>query len=101
MGQVGRWFILIVLVPTVALGALFTIQNSSRVTDLSINLWVVAFELAEPQPVPFLILGAFGAGLILAGALGSFNRMGLQRKLRELERQAAQSNTRTTDDDWT
>ena len=101
MGQVGRWFILIVLVLTAALGALFTIQNSSRVTELSINLWVVAFELAEPQPVPFLILGAFGAGLILAGALGSFNRMGLQRKIRELERQAAQSSIRTSDDDWT
>ena len=101
MGQVGRWFILVMLVLAAALGGLFTIQNSSRLTELSINLWVVAFELSEPQPIPFLILGAFGFGLILAGALGSFNRMGLQRKIRDLERQVARSDTQTNDDDWT
>ena len=101
MGQVGRWFVLIILVLTGALGALFTIQNSSRLTDLSINLWVVAFELVEPQPVPYLLLGAFGAGLILAGTLASFNRFGLQRRIRELEQQVARQGTRTSDDDWT
>ena len=101
MGQVGRWLILFGLVATAALGALFAIQNSSRMTELSLNLWIVAFELAEPQPVPYLILGAFGVGLILAGALGSFNRLGLQRKIRKLEQEIARSSLRAADDDWT
>jgi hypothetical protein len=101
VGQVGRWFSLIVLVLAGGIGGLFTVQNSSRLTDLSLNLWVVAFELSEPLPVPYLVLGAFGAGLILAGALASFNRMGLQRRLRDFEHQPARATTRTSDDDWT
>ena len=102
MGKTSRWFILIVIVAAVAIGALFTIQNSGRMTDLSLNLWVVAFELREPQPVPYLLLGAFGGGLILAGALGSISRLGLQRRIRELEQDVARGSTRnTTDDDWT
>ena len=101
MGNTGRWFLLIVLVATVAVGALFTIQNSARVTDLSLNLWMVAFELKEPLPIPYLLIGSFGGGLVLAGALGSLNRMGLQRRIRDLEQQAARSAVRGTDDDWT
>ena len=101
MGSTGRWFLLIVLVVTVAVGALFTIQNSSRLTELSLNLWVLAFELKEPLPIPYLLIGSFGVGLVLAGALGSLNRMALQRRIRELEQQAARSAVRSTDDDWT
>ena len=101
MGNTSRWFLLIVLVATVAVGALFTIQNSMRMADLSLNLWVVAFELKQPLPIPYLLIGSFGAGLVLAGALGSINRMGLQRRIRDLEQQAARSTVRATDDDWT
>ncbi len=101
MGHIGRWFLLIVLVCAVAVGALFTIQNSMRVTDLSLNLWVVAFELKQPQPIPYLVIGAFGLGLIVAGALSSLNRLGLQRKVRELEREVARASMRAPDDDWT
>ena len=101
MGNTGRWFLLIVLVATVAVGALFTVQNSMRLTELSLNLWVVAFELKEPLPIPYLLIGAFGAGTVLAGALGSVNRMSLQRKIRQMEQQSARSTVRATDDDWT
>lgn len=101
MGHTSRWFLLIVLVLAVAVGGLFTIQNSMRLTDLSLNLWVVAFELEQAQPIPYLLIGAFGGGLILAGALGSFNRMALQRRVRELEQEVARSSVRSSDDDWT
>ena len=102
MGRTSRWLMLIVIVSAVAVGALFTIQNSVRLTNLSLNLWVVAFELKEAQPVPYLLLGAFGGGLVLAGALGSISRLGLQRRIRELEQDVARGNLRdSTDDDWT
>jgi uncharacterized integral membrane protein len=101
VGHTSRWFLLIVLVLAVAVGGLFTVQNSMRVTELSLNLWVVAFQLEDPQPIPYLLLGAFGGGVILAGAIGSFNRLGLQRRVRELEQEAARSSLRKPDDDWT
>ena len=49
MGTTGRWFFLLVIVATAALGTLFTVQNLDRVTDLSLNLWVVAFALKSPH----------------------------------------------------
>ena len=100
MGKASRWVILIGIVFAVAIGVLFAIQNSMRLTTLSLNLWVVAFELKDPQPIPYLVIGAFGAGLVLAGALGSMNRMSLQRRVRELEHDVARGSVRTTDDDW-
>ena len=101
MKKASRWFMLIGIVLTVAIGALFTIQNSLRLTTLSLNLWVVAFELKDPQPVPYLLLGAFGVGLLLAGGIGSLNRMGLQRRIRQLEHDVARNSVHASDDDWT
>ena len=101
MGKTSRWFILIGIVVAVAIGALFTIQNSMRMATLSLNLWVVAFELKDPQPIPYLVIGAFGVGLLVAGTLGSMNRMGLQRRIRQLEHDVARGSLRSTDDDWT
>ena len=101
MGHTSRWFLLIVLVLAVAVGALFTLQNSMRLTELSLNLWFVAFQLEDPQPIPYLLLGSFGGGLILAGAIGTFNRMSLQRRVRDLEQEVARASLRTADDDWT
>ena len=101
MGNTGRWFKLIVLFLAVAFVALFTIQNLGRTSDLSINFWIVAYKLKVPQPIPYMLLFAFGSGLLLAGFLGTLNRMGLQRRLRELERETARSNLSSQDDDWT
>lgn len=101
MGKASRWFTLIGVVSAVAVGALFAVQNSLRLTNLSLNLWFVAFELKDPLPVPYLLIGAFGGGLVLAGALGSMNRMGLQRRIRQLEQDVARRSVGTTDEDWT
>ena len=101
MGISGRWIAILLLLFTAAVGALFTIQNVERVTDLSLNLWVVAFQLQGPQPIPYLLWGAFGGGLLLAGGVGTIQRMGLQRRVRDLEQEVARASLRTTDDDWT
>ena len=100
MGTTGRWFILLVIVATAALGSLFTVQNLGRVTDLSLNLWVVAFALKTPQPIPYLLWGAFGSGLLIAGTIGTAQRSALQRKLRKMEQEAMNATPRATDDDW-
>lgn len=101
MSKTGRWFTLFVLLLAAALGGLFTVQNLNRVTDLSLNLWVTAFQLQAPLPVPHLIWGSFGAGLLIAGSFGTFQRMALQRRVRELEQEVARASLRSTDDDWT
>ena len=100
MGHAGRWFILIVLGLAAAVGALFTIQNSERVSELTLNLWLVAFQLDAPQPIPYLLWAAFGGGLLLAGALSSAQRIGLQRRVRDLEQEVARASLRASDDDW-
>lgn len=100
MSSTGRWFTLIVIVVAAALGALFTLQNIERVTHLSLDMWVTAFQLKAPQPVPYLLWGAFGAGLLLSGTLGSIQRLGQQRRIRELEQELARASLRTADDDW-
>lgn len=48
--------------------ALFAIQNAGRVTGLSLNTGLFAFELAEPMAVPALMGITFAAGL-LAGVI--------------------------------
>ena len=101
MGSAGRWFTLSVIVVAAAVGALFTLQNIERVTHLSLDLWVTAFQLKSPQPVPYLLWAAFGFGLLLAGSLASIQKTGQQRRIRELEQDVARASLRTSDDDWT
>ena len=100
MGTTGRWFFLLVIVATAALGTLFTVQNLERVTDLSLNLWVVAFALKTPQPIPYLLWGAFGSGLLIAGSVGIVQRGALQRKIRSLEQDAVRAGSQSTGDGW-
>lgn len=48
--------------------ALFAFQNSGRMTGLSLNGGLFAFELAEPVAVPALMAITFAVGL-LAGVI--------------------------------
>ena len=92
--------VVVLLLGTV--GTLFTIQNSSRVTDLSLDLWVFATHLQEPIAVPYLLWGAFGGGLLLGLAWSVVARMRMSGKLNDLEVRAARADLgRTDDDDWT
>ena len=81
--------------------ALFTIQNLGRTSVLSLDLGVVAYQFAEPQPIQYIVLSAFGIGLLLAGFLGIFQRMAMAKRIRELEREAATAGLKAPDDDWT
>lgn len=101
MGRSGRFFKLFLLLIAAAFLALFTIQNLGRTSTLSLDLGVVAYGLVEAQPIPYMVLTAFGAGLLLAGFLGIFQRMAMAKRIRELEREAATASLKTPDDDWT
>ena len=101
MGTTGRWIKFFVLCLAAAFIALFTVQNLSRTSDLSLNLWLVAFKLKAPQPIPYMILASFGAGVVLAGFFSSLNRLGAHRPIQPSEAQAARKSSPSPEDDWT
>lgn len=90
-----KWFLLLLVVAGLSA---FTIQNMSRTTELSLDLYWAAWRLAEPVAVPILIWVAFGAGLLLAGTWGWVRGVSLQRKVRRLEHELAFAGPK---DDWT
>ena len=64
MGLRGWSFLLLSLL-ALGVGALFWLQNSLRLVDLSLDLYFVAFKLQEPAPLPSVLLFAFGLGLLV------------------------------------
>ena len=64
-----RWFQLVSVLLVGLVGTLFTVQNSSRVSDLSLDLWFAAWHLQAPAPLPVLLWVAFAVGL-LVGVIG-------------------------------
>lgn len=58
----------------VGLPVLFVIQNRLRVTELSLDLGFVAWKLAEPVAIPYLLMGTLGAGVLLGVLLSYFWR---------------------------
>ena len=64
MGLRG-WTPLTLIVVGLGLGALFWVQNSLRLVDLSLDLYFVAFKFANPVPVPMLLGATLGLGLLL------------------------------------
>ncbi len=93
---------LVVVLLVAGVGTLFTIQNSSRVTDLSLDVWVFATHLQQPIAVPYLLWAAFGIGLSIGLLWALVSRIRLSSKLNDLEVRAARADLgRTDDDDWT
>lgn len=68
--------------------AAFTVQNVSRTSMLSLDLYVYAWRLDRPVPVPWLIWGSFGAGLVLSGLVGWVRRRALRQTVARLEQEA-------------
>lgn len=91
----ARWTMLVVVLLLVGGVALFTVQNVERTTDLSFDLWVWATHLRRPLPVPYLLLGAFGAGLLLGGGWGILGRVRAAGRIGELEQDLARATLRT------
>jgi len=100
----SRWFMLVVVLLVVGLLALFTVQNLGRTTDLNLDLWVWAAHLRQPVPVPYLLLGALGVGLVLGGVWGLAGRVTAASRIATLEQDLARSNLQHgsagSDDPW-
>jgi uncharacterized integral membrane protein len=96
-----RYMTWISLILVLLVGAMFTVQNLDRTSDLSLDLYLVAYHLSDPIPVPYILWAAFGLGLLVAGAWAVFSRMSLHRYIRDLEQQQTRTNLTNPDDDWT
>ena len=90
--------ILALLVIVVA--ALFTIQNLSRTSDLSLSLGFYGVHLQDPLPVPYLVWGALGIGLLIGGGWGIQQRIASGKKVRELQRKLARASLSEGGDPW-
>lgn len=95
-----RWLKLTLVVLVLATGAAFTVQNTGRTTQLSLDVGFAAWRLAHPVTVSALVWASFGAGLLLAGTWGLLRSAALARKVRQLEQQVALGSARSTTDTW-
>ncbi len=71
--------------------AAFTVQNSSRTTQLSFDAYFGAWKLVDPAPVPMLLWGAFLLGALLTWTYSFSKSMALSRRVRQLEQEMALS----------
>lgn len=83
--------ILVLVLLAAGVGALFTIQNLSRVVDLSLNLGFAGYHLQDPMPVPYLLWISFGIGLVLGGGWGLQQRISAGQRIRKLQKKYARS----------
>lgn|GEM_PF-1411008 len=90
----ARWTLLVLVLILLSALSLFTVQNVERTTDLSFDLWFWAGHLQRPLPVPALLLGCFGAGLLVGGGWGLLGRMSAQRRVSGLEQDMARMSLR-------
>lgn len=95
MGAKG-WTLSVLVLLTAAISALFYIQNSLRLTDLSLDLYFFAFELRDPIPVPAALLASFGLGLVLGPLL-----LAVTRSRRAVEPTAQTRTSSAGGDLWT
>jgi hypothetical protein len=74
---------------TALIGALFVLQNAGRTTQLSLDLYVAAWQLSQPVSVPALVGVGFGVGAVAGIVLTIPLRGRLRRRIRSLEQQIA------------
>jgi RsiW-degrading membrane proteinase PrsW (M82 family) len=83
--------ILILVLAVLTIAGLFTVQNGSRLVDLSLSVGVFGVELKEPMPVPVLLWIAFGGGLVIGGGWGIQQRIKFSRRIRKLQSKYAKA----------
>lgn len=98
--SVTRWFQLVFAVLVTLVIGMFWVQNSSRTSDLSLDLYVYGFQTATPQPLPLLLLSAVGVGLIVGGGWGLIQHLSDKSRIRELEEQASRASLARPTSDW-
>ncbi len=67
----------------------FTVQNSSRTTELSLDLYLGAWKLVDPAPIPMLMWGSFALGALGAWLYNFRKGLALSRRVRQLEQEMA------------
>lgn len=99
MSSRNKWIAILVVAALVAFViALFGVQNWSRTAELSLDLYFVAFKTQQPIPLPALIAGCTLGGFLVGFVWMWLRSLGLARKVRQLEQQAALS--REPGDAW-
>lgn len=82
---------LVVLALVLGTATLFTLQNLSRVTGLSLSLGLWGVQLAAPLPVPYLLWIAFGLGILLGSVWAVYERVAAGRKVHDLQRKLSRA----------
>lgn len=67
--MVGRVLAAFLVVLGALSAALFWVQNSSRVTQLSFDAGVAAWELSQPIPIPVLVAVCLAAGFFFGAGV--------------------------------
>ncbi len=90
----NRWTTLLSLILLLLVGGIGTLawlQNSTRSTELSLNLGFAAWQLAEPIAIPSLVGAAVGTGMALGALPFLVAWQVASARARRLERQIALS----------
>lgn len=96
MSRMG-WFRLALLLVAGVILAAFYLQNSLRVSELSLDLGFVAWKLAVAQPVPLLMGISLFAGALPFGIWGWWRGLALQAQIRQLRQELANAPDRRKD----
>lgn len=89
MGRTGWIVTLLSALLVGSLGALFTVQNGARTTQLSLDVGFRAWQLDQPVAIPFLLAFAFGAGLLVGVVFMQARAIRRGRHARRIEQDAA------------
>ena len=95
-GKLIGWLVVLGVLGLV--GAMFTLQNADRVSDLSLNLGFVAWKTDGPQPVPLLMLVSAAVGLLVGGGWGVASSWSSSRRAERAEAQLSMSAAPKVDD---
>lgn len=96
-----RWVLLVLVTLVLFVAVLFTVQNSGRLTDLSLDLYFSAFHLKRQVAVPYLLWGTLGSGLLLGGIIGRLGGRDRARDGYTTTSGGSYSAGSRSDDDWT
>lgn len=84
-----RWLGFFLLLLAVGVGVLFWIQNSSRTTDLTLDLGLVKVGLEHRISIPNLAALCFGSGFVSGAVLVGIRSLRQASRIRRLEQEQA------------
>lgn len=95
-----HWILLVVTLLVLSIAVLFTVQNSMRMTDLSLDLWFWATHLKSPVAVPYLLWGTLFGGFLTGFIVGRVGRSSAN-KVEDTGYTPPRASTASVGDDWT